>query len=151
MLIQDIKTRGIQAKKNGDKKLSLLLMTLYSDASMIGKNDGNRESTDEEVIKTIKKFIKGLNEIIDRPCDVEFKENALWEKKILEEYLPTQISREKIILLVNDFFDQLIIDNSVSMKEFGSYMKKFKEMYPYDVDMSLVSNLLKEKIKCWNS
>ena len=61
-LIQDIKSASLVARKARETKKAESLITLYSEASMIGKNDGNRESTDAETIAVIKKFIKNIDE-----------------------------------------------------------------------------------------
>jgi hypothetical protein len=59
-LIQTIKADQVQARKARSASASILT-TLIGEAEMIGKNAGDRESTDEEVIAIIKKFIKNLD------------------------------------------------------------------------------------------
>ena len=50
MLINQIKSDALEARKARQTNTATLLTTLYSEASMVGKNDGNRESTDAEVL-----------------------------------------------------------------------------------------------------
>jgi len=45
MLINKIKSDSLEARKARQTDTATLLTTLYSEASMIGKNLGNREST----------------------------------------------------------------------------------------------------------
>ena len=61
-LIQTIKTAQVAARKARDPSASLLT-TLIGEAEMVGKNAG-REVTDQEVVATIKKFIKGIDETL---------------------------------------------------------------------------------------
>ena len=53
MLINQIKSDALIARKARKIDTATLLTTLYSEASMIGKNLGNRESTDQEVLQVI--------------------------------------------------------------------------------------------------
>jgi len=62
-LLQDIKNASLEARKI-KSELSSFLVTLYAEAAKIGKDSGNRESTDEEVIKILKKFKSNAEELI---------------------------------------------------------------------------------------
>lgn len=62
-LIQQIKDKQIAARKSGDS-LASLYTTLLGEASIIGKNAGNRETTDVEVVAVVKKFIKNIDETV---------------------------------------------------------------------------------------
>jgi len=63
MLINKIKSDALEARKARKTNTATLLTTLYFEASMVGKNLENRESTDQEVLQVIEKFIKGANEV----------------------------------------------------------------------------------------
>ena len=65
MLIEKIKHDQLVARKNRSTVESTLLTTLIGEADMVGKNNGNRDPFDEEVISVVKKFLKGVNETID--------------------------------------------------------------------------------------
>ncbi|HLP27579.1 MAG TPA: hypothetical protein VK147_02990, partial [Candidatus Didemnitutus sp.] len=64
MLLQQIRDAALAARKAAFGPAAEpqwrkdLLVTLLSEAEMFGKNEANRESTDEEVIGVIKKFLK---------------------------------------------------------------------------------------------
>ena len=62
--MEKIKQDRIAAMKAKDSQKSTFLSTLYAEAAMVGKNDGNRDTTDEETVKVIKKYIAGANETI---------------------------------------------------------------------------------------
>ena len=56
-LLAKLKADSLQARKDGNKVAANLLVTLVSEATMVGKNAGNRDSTDEEVQRVVKKFL----------------------------------------------------------------------------------------------
>jgi uncharacterized protein YqeY len=105
MLIEKIKHDQLVARKNRDQIESTLLTTLIGEADMVGKNNGNRDPFDEEVISVVKKFLKGVNETIaileKSGRDVSQFEK---EREILDSYLPTQLTKEKIIVCPDQFY-----------------------------------------------
>ena len=57
-LLAQLKKDSLLARKAADGVRATLLSTLIAEAEMVGKNAGNRESTDDEVQQTIRKFLK---------------------------------------------------------------------------------------------
>lgn len=98
-LIEQIKADYLTARKTKDSVKVSLLATLLGEAQMIGKNAGNRETTDSEVIAVVKKFIKNVNELLAvAPGHVQ----ATAEISVLENYLPKQMSADEIRAALND-------------------------------------------------
>ena len=64
MLLETINQDRNEARKMKYTATATLLTTLYSEAQMVGKNDGNRETTDAEVVAVIKKFVKNIDETL---------------------------------------------------------------------------------------
>ena len=62
--VQNIKTALLNARKDKDSKLASLLSTLLSEVVKIGKDNGNRETTDQEAVSVLKYFIKNANQTI---------------------------------------------------------------------------------------
>ena len=104
-LLDVIKTSADKARKERNGETAIALMTLYSEAKMLGKNDGDRETTDEEVLQVIQRFIKNINELISHPCNDEFKEKASREKILLESYLPSQLTEEELEIIIKSECD----------------------------------------------
>lgn len=133
MLIVKIKQDQLVARKNRDQIESTLLTTLIGEAEMVGKNNGNRDPFDEEVISVVKKFLKGVNETIaileKSGRDVSQFEK---EREILDSYLPTQLTKEKLIVML----DSAVVDGTlVEDKSFkGAAMKWLKEHYSGQYD-----------------
>lgn len=124
-LLDVINQDRTMARKEQDSFKATLLTTLYSEAARVGKDDGNRVSTDEEVTKTIRKFLKGITETLA----VLPKEDARtveleMEKKILESYLPAQVTGDALKSLVVSIVATLA---EKSPKQMGAVMAKLKE------------------------
>jgi hypothetical protein len=133
-LLSEIKTLQLTARKNRDAIASALLTTLLGEASMPGKNDGNRESTDMEVVAVIKKFVKNTQEMI-RLAD---NETSRKELSILESFLPKQLTEDELRRAFSE-----IIENNV-VKNMGAYMNTLKTFYPGMYDGATASRILKE-------
>ena len=122
-LLEKIKQDNIAARKAKNTVKFALLTTLVSEISNIGKNDGNRETTEPESIAVVKKFIKGVDETLKA---LEFSSNsrvlvAIEEKKILESYLPTQLSEIELTAVVDQIISTLA---DRSPKQMGVVMKR---------------------------
>lgn len=118
-LLSQIKNDALTARKSRDQVASSLLITLGSEAAMAGTNDGKRESTDNEVLATVRKFIKGNSELLNvRPND----EVALREKTILESYLPKQMSEDELRAEIALIAQSLGI-STIGPKDTGTLMK----------------------------
>lgn len=95
-LINQIKTQQLEARKNSSESASLLT-TLLSEAVNIGKNNGNRETNDAEVVAVVKKFIKNIDETVSalttRNQDAS---KFLKEKAVLETFLPKQLTENEL-------------------------------------------------------
>lgn len=96
-LINKVKEDQVKARLAKDPNATLLT-TLLGEAAKIGKDAGNRETTDEEVVAVVKKFIKGINDTMEFLGDKNPKATqvCLDEKRVLEVYLPRQMTKEQI-------------------------------------------------------
>ncbi len=145
-LLFTLKNEQLEARKSKDSVKAQLLTTLIGEAEMVGKNDGNRPVTDQEVIATIKKFVKNLDETIRIASDYRDGESAdkAWaEKTILEQFLPKQLTEVEL----RNAMSQLITDNGLSgPKAMGVLMKdlkaKFEGLYDGKTASKIASELL---------
>ena len=136
-LLQQIKDDQLQARKEKNQILSSLLTTLIGEAAMIGKNDGNRESTDAEVVAVIKKFIKNIDESLKVKPDKVLP----LEKIMLEGYLPKQLSEQELRAKIND---HIIFAELKGMQSMGKVMSHLKQNYDGQYDGKLASQIVKE-------
>jgi len=144
-LLQQIKDDQLQARKNRDKDKISLLTTLIGEASMPGKNDGNRESTDDEVVAIVKKFIKNMTEITDiMPSSVTAYVIAMNEIEMIEKYLPEQISGDKLVVAVKR---ACLRAGAESVRDMGKVMKELKDAHNGCYDGKEASGIVKELLK----
>jgi uncharacterized protein YqeY len=147
-LIEQIKTDQIVARKSKSDAVSLLT-TLYSEALMVGKNaTPPRDPTDAEVINTIKKFLKGVNENIsyagDRQ-DADWRDALEIEREILEYYLPKQLSVEELTSVITKFILNGGIATSNGTGLIMQYLKNTHGgMYDGKVASDIIKGLLKQ-------
>lgn len=144
-LLAKIKSDSLTARKNHDSFRGTLLTTLYSEAATVGKNDGNRETTDTEVVAVVKKFVKGADETLailnaDPARNAEAIAIITQEKTILESYLPAQLSEAELQAVLANLVDSLA---DRSPKQMGAVMKQLKASHEGTYDGALASKLIK--------
>jgi uncharacterized protein YqeY len=135
MIIQQIKSNLLQARKTGIQSLIPFLSTLLAEIEKVGKDDGNRQTTDDEAIKILKKFLNN---------NIEFKNLAgdnpqlVFEREVLLQYIPTQLSEEQMRTLMVVNFPE------VKKNQKGQVMKWFKENYSNRYDGKMLSSIFEQ-------
>lgn len=146
-LLEKLKSAQLQARKDRDKVTSSLLTTLLGDAVMVGKNDGNRDSTDVEVVATIKKFINNAQITADalssNTNNLDAYTTALNEIRILNTFLPKQWVGDELIEVLNNVIAHV---GAKSPADMGKVMKALKEFHAGTYDGALASKLIKEQL-----
>jgi len=96
-MIKRLKKELLEARKNKDEKRKSVLTALVSEAVMVGKNMGNRETTDAEALKIIQKFKKGAVETLGL-LDIGSEKYLKFQNEIsiYDEFLPTQMTEEEL-------------------------------------------------------
>jgi len=144
-ILQNLKSAQLKARKDRDTITASLLTTLIGDAVMVGKNNGNRDSTDIEVIDTIKKFINNAQLTADAlgpsSKNLDAYTAALNEINILREFLPKQLTEDEIHSIVENIITEI---KATSIKDMGKVMKIIKETHAGTYDGTMVSNLVKQ-------
>ena len=142
-LLAQLKKDSLLARKAADRVRGTLLSTLIGEAEMVGKNAANRESTDEEVQQTIRKFLKNNQEALGVIKDEERRALLEQESVILTAYLPP---------LASDAEVQAFIAASVaalaerSPKQMGVVMGALKAKYGSDFDAKQASAWIKHAL-----
>jgi hypothetical protein len=147
-LIETIKKAQIQARKEKNEISASTLTTLIGEAEMIGKNDGNRQSTDAEVTAVIKKFIKNIDEtvtVLEKAAqpDVARLEKLAKEKVILTAFMPKQLTELELRDIVGSI---LITFEEKNPKLMGKVLGILKEKYAGQYDGALSSKIVKEML-----
>ncbi len=140
-IISRIKADQIAARKARNTCCATTLTTLLGEAIRIGKDDGDRETTDDEVIRVVKKFIKNID--FTQEQSNELDSSLVEEKATLSVYLPQQLSEEEL----NTMISAIIKTQKLSgMRGVGAIMKelngKFSGQFNGKDASSIARNLL---------
>lgn len=140
-LIQQIQQDQLACRKARNELKTSLLTTLLAEAAAVGKKNGNRESTDDEVIAVIKKFISNVDLFLAQPgLDDDKRVSLLLEKATLSQYLPTQLSEEEI---VGRLSERVKANASETMATLMKFMKEsFAGQYDGKVASKVAADVL---------
>lgn len=149
-LMEKLRADYLAARKNrdGNGVAIALYSSLVGEAAMVGKNNGNRETTDEEALRVVKKFLDNAKETHSHVSKAALETNApnmgdaiyntLVEIGILEKYMPEQLTEEKLRLLITLFIE------ATEGANMGHVMKHLQTNYGGQYDGKLASKLAKE-------
>ena len=138
-LITQIKAEQVTARKNRNGPMASLLTTLIGEAEMVGKNAG-REVLDAEVVATIKKFIKNIDETIKAlGADDARAQAAMDERVVLEHFLPSQMSEQQLTEAVTAIKAEL----NAGQKDMGKVMSLLKTRHEGQYDGKMASTVVK--------
>ena len=129
--------------KEGKKEDSSVLRFALSFINREEK-DNKTELSDSEVIKVIKLLIKRNKDSYDQFSSANRSELAEKEKKemdLLQTYLPEVIDENQTEEIVKNTMDELGIN---SIKEMGKIMGTIKKNHGDNIDLSLVSKIIKK-------
>lgn len=137
-LFEQIKADQLTARKNKYSLAAPLLTTLLGEASAIGKNDGNRDVTDAEVVALCKKFVKGMDETLGYlgNSNIGASVTIAEEKEILSKYLPKQMTELELEVEV-----RLIVEEVGS--NMGKVMAELKARFGGQYDGKMASSVVK--------
>ena len=114
-LLAQLKKDSLLARKAADGVRATLLSTLIAEAEMVGKNAGNRESTDDEVQQTIRKFLKNNQEAVAVIKDTDRLAVLEQESAILTAYLPPMASESPSPVITKTLRSGLAVLRPVAM------------------------------------
>ncbi len=131
--------------KEGKKEDSSILRFALS---FINKEEKDKqiELSDSEVVAVIKSLIKRNKDSFDQFTSANRPELAEKEKKemdLLQSYLPEVMNENETEEIVKSTIDKLEIS---SMKEMGKAMGEIKKNHADNIDLSLVSQLIKKHL-----
>ena len=146
-IYEAIKSDSLHARKAGDKATASLLVTLASEIQAAGRSVEERENPSNDVtIATIKKFIKNAEQAsrdalasarINKMDSIAVAAN---EVKILNRYLPSQLTEDEIRVIIAGLKAKPGEAN-IMEPNMGNIMGYFKTMYPGRYDGALVAKL----------
>jgi uncharacterized protein YqeY len=138
----DLKSAMI-AKENFKRDTIRFLMAAIKQIEV----DERKELSDDDIYKIIQKSIKQRNDAATQYKDAnrdDLYEKEIAEAKILETYLPVQLSADELKEVINNAINQL---NASSMKDMGAVMGVVKNQVGSSADGKTISALVKELLK----
>lgn len=136
-IIEKLKQERIEARKNKDNALSSFFAFVISEVEKIGKDAGNRLTTEDESVRVIEKTIGNIEQNMVVTSDVIKNELAM-QISILKKYIPEKVSED----VVRQFIVDLYKDNPDINK--GIFMKELKGKFGSSVDMKVAGSIVDE-------
>ena len=144
MIIDDIREASLEARK-ARTETATFLVTLLSEASRVGKDNGNRDPSDEEVISVLKKFKAGIEEIkniyVGKGGFKQSIDRANIELAVLEKFLPHQLSKGSLTAIIKGIIKYHDIKDSSGT---GIIMRDLKTQAGGYYDGKLAASVIKE-------
>ena len=120
-VINRLKTVALELRKNRSP-LGAVMQFHVAELEKIGKNKGNRETTEDEAVQYLKKAVQKLEENAGNPDEIV----------ILEAFLPQMVGEDEL--------RQFIAGLNETNK--GLVLKAVREHYGARVDMKMASGLV---------
>ena len=144
-MVEKLDKDMIAAMKNKEKdKLTVIRMVK---ASLKQEQiDHKKEINDELLIDVVNKQIKMRKDSItefEKGGRNDLIEKTQYEIDILMNYLPEQLSKEEVLKIIEDIFDNV---KPEGQKDMGKVMKEAQTKLKGKADMKEVSTLIKEKL-----
>ena len=131
-IIEKMKAKSIALRKARSPVAPSIQFAL-SEIEKIGKNNGNRETTEDEAIKVVQKLVATLEENLKLDIDDGHRVALNYEKQILVGVLPQMASDQEIATFLSVFMTSHSKMSSVPKK--GEIMKALRDQFGALADM----------------
>lgn len=146
-LLKQLQSAQLTARKARNTFTASLLTTVLGEAVKVGKDNGNRESTDSEVMEVVKKFVKNIKQnIIDYGKAGKTEAIAAMEQEfaILKAYLPAEVDSTTVRNAINSIIAQKSLPKNNS--SIGKIMPELNLLFGDSLDKKMASELVKEAL-----
>ncbi|MGN3973255.1 GatB/YqeY domain-containing protein [Tsuneonella sp. SYSU-LHT278] len=149
MIRDTIKQAQIDAMKGGDKERLAavrLILARLKDRDIELRTASQKPEDDALVIETLQKMAKQRRESITMYVDggrEELAEQERKELKVIEEFLPRQMSEDETRAAIEATKSEL---GAESVKDMGRVMAELKARHGTVLDMAAASRLVKESL-----
>lgn len=146
-LQEQIKQDLMTARYAKNTNVVKILSTLLGEASIIGKSKRNGNSTDEEVISVVKKFLLGIEENLKMHefinTESEMCKQLKLEHSLISIYMPQQLSEIELKSIISSIISELGLS---SIRQVGIVMGELKKKYSGRYDGNIAIQLVKESL-----
>lgn len=147
-LLKQLQADQLNARKARDSIKATLLTTVLGEAVKVGKDDGDRDPTDTEVMDVFKKFVKNIKQnIIDygkagNTDAITVMDNEL---SILKPYLPTEVDASVLLNAIETIISSQALPKNGS--SIGKVMAALNAQFGDSLDKKTASDLVKQALK----
>lgn len=134
------------ALKNQDKFTLSVLRMLKSEFINESRKGSLHELSDDEAMKVIKHQVKVRKDSIEEYKNygkLDLVSDLEKEVEILSKYLPAEMTKEEIIKVIDEVFEEI---KPTSMKDMGNIMRSVSAKLT-NADMAFVSQNIKDRLK----
>ena len=142
MLLEKIKHKLKEAMKNSEKSTVLAIRNILEKIKKIQVDTG-KELNESEIINIINKYAKQLKDSIDqfeKGGRTDLVEKETEELKIVEQFLPEQLSKEELSIIVQNAIQEL---GATDLSKMGLVIKTVLEKTAGKADGKLISELVR--------
>ena len=127
-------------------KANLTTLRMAKNALQSEKIRVNHELNDDEIINTLKKFVKQKKDNIEEYSKYgkdDIVNDLKREVELVSKYLPEELSEDEINKGLDEIFAKV---NPTSIKDMGKLMAEANTLFGVKADKSLVSKLIKDRL-----
>ncbi len=137
-IVQQLKTESLRLRKERNPIAASITFVL-SEIERVGKNNGNRATTEDEAVKVVQKVIATLRDNLKYDITDSDAEAMRMQIQILESVLPAMASDEEIMNVLRPIMTGKTAE---TMPKKGEIMKVVRDAFGASVDMKRVGQLL---------
>ena len=144
-IVEEINKDIVTFMKDNNKK-DLTTLRMAKNALQSEKIRVNHELSNDEIIATLKKFVKQKNDNIEEYSSYgkeDIVNDLQREVELIKKYLPEELSVEEINKGLDEIFDKI---KPESIKDMGKLMNEANTLFGVKADKALVSKLIKERL-----
>ena len=144
-IVKNIDADIVSFMKSGDKS-NLTTLRMAKNALQSEKIRVNHELSEDEVLNTLKKFVKQKKDNIEEYTKygkADIVADLQREVDLVSKYLPEELSEEEINKGLDEIFAKV---NPTSIKDMGRLMAEANTLFGVRADKSLLSKLIKDRL-----
>ena len=145
-MVEKLEKDMIDAMKNKEKE-RLTVIRMVKASLKQEQIDHKKEINDDLLIDVVNKQIKMRRDSIsefEKGNRQDLIDATQKEIDVLMEYLPEQLSRDEVVSIINDLFEEIQPEGS---KDMGKIMKEAQGKLKGKADMKEVSTIIEEKLQ----
>ena len=142
-----LELKGAIKEKDRRAMCTLRLITAaINDRSIANRTNGKDGVTDDDVMQILAKMIRQREEserAFEEGGRLELAEQERQEMEIIRSFLPRQLDQTEVVRAVDEAVDAV---GASCLKDMGRTMSVLKDRYPGQMDFSVASKMVKQRL-----